>query len=127
MNFSERATVRFLAALFLAVEFGVASAVAFPAKVHADDGRVAFVAKARADDFTGSDQSLYANGKWVCDRLFASNWNEDQVAAKLRENNALNAQQALTFVDDAVAILCPQYADRSHAPAGDEVHQGGVV
>lgn len=117
---------RQVAALFGVLLFFLALGMGgSPARAVTDEAN--FVAATRADGMAGTDHDLVANGKWVCDRFFASDWNDDQIAAKFRETNQVDVAQSLRFVADSVKFLCPQFTAREHAPAGGEMHQGGTV
>lgn len=126
MNRRELNPARQAAILFMVLLFALGYGVV-PSLAQASMDEAGFIAAIRADGLAGTDHDLIANGKWVCDQFFDSNWNDDQVAAKFRENNQVDVSQSLRFVADSVKFLCPQYAPREHAPAGGEMHQGGVV
>lgn len=124
----ERATVRFLTAAILTIEFCVAQQIVWPALAHgAPDQASAFVAQLRVDGFPGTDQALIANGRWACARFFSTDWNYDQVADKFRENNPMGHGDAVRFVSETVLFLCPVYGPRKNQAPGNETHVGLVI
>lgn len=124
MSRRELNRLRLLAALFLVVLF--AAGLLFSVSV-AHAGPEGILQRLRADQFTGTDEALVANAKWVCARLSSTDENYGQVADKLRETDPIDHDWAVLFVADSVDVLCPAYRPRRDAPPGPDMHVGVTV